>query len=195
MIGPQGSDGFRGIRYIFEADISAFSFMLIIYGFLAVVLTALFIMERTRLGYIFRMLGDDELLAETQGINRIFYKVLATILAAILAGIGGALYAHMNTYIEPKIFNVMLGIHGLAYGLIGGLGTAFGPLIGVIIDIGILESIRVFSGYRMVIFGLLVAVLLIIKPRGLLDEAFVRRIKSFRGLLKKNVFRKKNAKD
>ena len=195
LIGPQGSEGFRGIRYIFEADISAFSFMLIIYGFLAVVLTALFIMERTRLGYIFRMLGDDELLAETQGINRIFYKVLATILAAILAGIGGALYAHMNTYIEPKIFNVMLGIHGLAYGLIGGLGTAFGPLIGVIIDIGILESIRVFSGYRMVIFGLLVAVLLIIKPRGLLDEAFVRRIKSFRGLLKKNVFRKKNAKD
>ena len=83
----------------------------------------------------------------------------------------------------------------LAYGLIGGLGTAFGPLIGVIIDIGILESIRVFSGYRMVIFGLLVAVLLIIKRRGLLDEAFVRRIKSFRGLLKENVYRKKNAKD
>ena len=87
-----------------------------------------------------------------------------------IAGIGGALYAHLATYVEPKIFNVMLGVHSLAYGLIGGLGTAFGPLIGVAIDIGVLESIRITSGYRMIVFGGLVAVLLIVRPRGLLDE-------------------------
>ena len=54
--------------------------------------------------------------------------------------------------------------------MIGGLGTALGPLIGVLIDIGLLESIRVFAGYRMIIFGGLVALLLIVRPRGLLDE-------------------------
>ena len=65
----------------------------------------------------------------------------------------------------------MLGVHALAYGLIGGLGTAFGPLIGVALDIGLLESIRAISGYRMIVFGGLVALLLIVRPRGLLDEA------------------------
>jgi branched-chain amino acid transport system permease protein len=71
----------------------------------------------------------------------------------------------------------MLGVHSLAYGLIGGLGTAFGPLLGVLIDIGLLESIRPLAGYRMIVFGGLVALLLIVRPRGLLDEVTVDRIR------------------
>ena len=176
LVGPDGSEGFRGIRYIFEQDISAFHYMLLIYALLAGVLAFLFIIEKTRIGAIWRMLGEDELLAEAQGVNRTYYKVLASVVAGAIAGIGGVLYAHMNTYLEPKIFNVMLGVHSLAYGLIGGLGTAFGPLIGVGIDIGLLESARIFSGYRMIVFGGLVAVLLIFRPRGLLDEAAVHAI-------------------
>jgi hypothetical protein len=46
----------------------------------------------------------------------------------------------------------------------------------VLIDIGLLESIRVLAGYRMIIFGGLVALLLIVRPRGLLDEQVVHRI-------------------
>ena len=96
-------------------------------------------------------------------------------MAGAIAGIGGGLYAHLTTYIEPRIFDVMLGVHSLAYGLIGGLGTALGPLLGVLIDIGLLESIRALSGYRMIIFGGLVALLLIVRPRGLLDERVVHQ--------------------
>ena len=184
LVGPNGSEGFRGIRYIFERDVSAFDYMLLIYALLAGVLALLFVVERTRLGAIWRMLGEDELLAETGGVNRTRYKVLATVVAGAVAGIGGGLYAHMNTYLEPKIFNVMLGVHSLAYGLIGGLGTAFGPLIGVGIDIGLLESARIFSGYRMIVFGGIVALLLIFRPRGLLDEAAVHAI----GAWWRNVF-------
>ena len=64
----------------------------------------------------------------------------------------------------------MLGVHSLAYGLIGGLGTAAGPLLGVLIDVGLLESVRVFQGYRMIVFGGLVALLLVFMPRGILAE-------------------------
>ena len=177
-VGPDGSEGFRGIRYVFENDIGNFEYMLLIYALLACVLAFFFVMGRTRLGAILRMLGEDELLTEMQGVNRVFYKVLATVLAGFIAGIGGALYAHLHTYVEPKIFNVMLGVHSLAYGLIGGLGTALGPLIGVAIDIGILEATQFFSGYRMIVFGGLVAVLLIFRPRGLLDEEAVHWIRS-----------------
>ena len=185
LVGPNGSDGFRDIRAIYDSNVSAFEYMLIIYGLLAVVLVGFLILERSRLGAIFRMIGEDPMLTEMQGLNVTAYKILAVVMAGIVAGVGGALYAHLATYVEPKIFNVMLGVHALAYGLIGGLGTAFGPLIGVAIDIGLLESIRAISGYRMIVFGGLVALLLIVRPRGLLDEAAVHWLRGrWRGLVR-----------
>ena len=178
-VGPDGSEGFRDIRYIYEADISSGEFLLVILALLAATLAAILWIERTRLGVILRMVGEDPVLARLQGVNVNLAKIATVAAAGLIAGIGGALYAHLNTYVEPKIFNVMLGVHGLAYGLIGGLGTAFGPLLGVALDIGLLESTRAFSGYRMIVFGGLVAVLLIVRPRGLLDEAAVYRIRRF----------------
>jgi branched-chain amino acid transport system permease protein len=169
-VGPDGAEGFRDIRWIFEHNVSAFEYMAIILAVLTVVVTLFFIAERSRLGSIFRMLGEDPLLTELQGLNVIRYKVLASCLSGFIAGIGGAFYAHFATYLEPEIFNVMLGVHGLVYGLIGGLGTALGPLIGVALDIGFLEAVRAIQGYRMIVFGGLVAVLLIFMPRGILDE-------------------------
>src|SRR5262249_31313820 len=100
----------------------------------------------------------------------------AAVIAGTLAGIGGGLYAHLTTYVEPRTFDIMLGVHSLAYGLIGGLGAALGPLLRGLIDIGLLGSIRALAGYRMIIFGGLVALLLIVRPRGLLDEMVVHKI-------------------
>ena len=178
LVGPAGAEGFHDIRWMFERDISLGEFMLLIYALLALVLVALLLIERSRLGSIFRMLGSDDLLADMQGLNVVGYRVLAAGLAGVLAGIGGALYAHFTTYVEPQFFNVMLGVHALAYGLIGGLGTAFGPLIGVAIDVGFLEAVRFIQGYRMIVFGGLVALLLIFMPRGLLDEERVHRLQT-----------------
>ncbi len=176
LVGPNGSDGFRGIRYIFDHNIDAIEFLLLIYALLAAALLGFMLLERSRLGVIFRMIGADETLAALQGISVARHKVLAAGIAGALAGIGGGLYAHLTTYVEPRIFDVMLGVHSLAYGLIGGLGTALGPLLGVLLDIGVLESIRALAGYRMIIFGGLVALLLIVRPRGLLDEQVVQAI-------------------
>jgi branched-chain amino acid transport system permease protein len=175
-VGPNGSDGFRGIRYIFENNLGSLEFLFLIYALLAAALAGFMLLERSRLGVAFRMIGADATLAALNGLAVARLKVLAAGLAGALAGLGGGLYAHLTTYLEPRIFDVMLGVHSLAYGLIGGLGTALGPLLGVLIDIGLLESIRFFAGYRMIIFGGLVAVLLIVRPRGLLDEALVHRI-------------------
>jgi branched-chain amino acid transport system permease protein len=176
LVGPDGADGFRNIRYIFDNNIEALDFLLLIYAVLGAVLIGFMLLERSRLGVIFRMIGEDAGLAALQGIAVARYKVLAAAIAGALAAVGGGLYAHLTTYVEPRIFDVMLGVHALAYGLIGGLGTALGPLLGVLIDIGLLESIRALSGYRMIIFGGLVAALLIVRPRGLLDERLVHRI-------------------
>src|SRR5262245_22893092 len=187
-VGPNGTDGFRSIRYVFEHNIEPVQFLLLIYALLVAALLALALLERSRLGVIFRMIGQDEVLAALNGIAVARHKVLAASLAGALAGIGGGLYAHLTTYVEPRTFDVMLGVHSLAYGLIGGLGTALGPLLGVLIDIGVLESTRLLAGYRMIVFGGLVAVLLIFRPRGLLDEVAVHRIgRAWRALARRKV--------
>jgi len=185
-VGPNGADGFRGIRYVFEHNIEPAQFLLLIYVLLAATLLALALIERSRLGVIFRMIGEDDVLAALTGIAVARCKLIAAGLAGALAGIGGGLYAHLTTYVEPRTFDVMLGVHSLAYGLIGGLGTILGPLLGVLLDIGVLESTRALAGYRMIVFGGLVAVLLIVRPRGLLDEFFVHRIgRAWRTLLRR----------
>lgn len=174
LAGPDGTQGFRGIRWILEQDIEPLGYLGIVCLLLALVLAVFLLAERARLGATLRAVGEDAELAAVLGIDVRRVKLSVAAAAGALAALGGVLYAHHNTYIEPRNFDIMLGVHSLAYALIGGLGTAFGPLLGVLLDIGALESSRVFQGYRMIVFGGLVAVLLVFRPRGLLDERMVR---------------------
>lgn len=174
LAGPDGTQGFRGIRWIFEHGVEPLGYLAIVGALLLLVLAAFLLVERSRLGATLRGVGEDAELAAALGIDVQRVKLGVAAAAGALAALGGVLYAHHNTYIEPRNFDIMLGVHSLAYALIGGLGTAFGPLLGVLLDIGVLESSRAFQGYRMIVFGGLVAVLLVFRPRGLLDERTVQ---------------------
>jgi branched-chain amino acid transport system permease protein len=176
LVGPKGTDGFGDIRYLFENEITPAQYLWAIYLLLAFVLAAFMVVDRSRFGRALRQAGADPVLAELQGVRVVRVRLVAAAAAGALAGLGGGLYANLLTYVEPRNFDIMLGVHSLAYGLIGGLGTAIGPVVGVLIDIGLLESSRLFVGYRMMVFGGLVALLLIIRPRGLLDERAVHWI-------------------
>lgn len=175
-VGPKGTDGFGDIRYLFENEITPARYLAAIYLLLAPILAAFMVLDRSRFGRALRQAGTDPVLAELQGVRVVRVRLVAATAAGALAGLGGGLYAHLLTYVEPRNFDIMLGVHSLAYGLIGGLGTAVGPVVGVLIDIGLLESSRLFVGYRMIVFGGLVALLLIVRPRGLLDERAVHWI-------------------
>ena len=180
VVGPDGTQGFRGIRWVFERGVEPLGFLALVWGMLAVVLVVIHLLERTRLGSAIRALGEDPELAGTLGIDVLRLKLAVVAAAGALAALGGALFAHHNTYIEPRNFDIMLGVHTLAYALIGGLGTVVGPLLGVALDLGLLEGTRVFQGYRMIVFGGLVALLLIWRPRGLLDERVVHWLRTRR---------------
>jgi len=132
--------------------------------------------ERLRVGVALRMTGQDDTLATAQGIAVHRLRLGTAALAGALAALGGGLYAHRTTYIEPALFDPMLGVHAVGYAVLGGLGTALGPLLGVLLDLGLLDASRLFAGWRMVIFGGLVALFLRWRPRGLLDEALVHQL-------------------
>lgn len=176
LIGPDGQNGFRNVRYIYDHGLGGTDYMLLVWGLVVLALIAFAWLEFSRFGPRLRMIGEDDVMASLNGINLTRYKLVTAVAAGALAGLAGALYIHSVTYAEPGVFGVMLGVHALAYGLIGGLGTALGPLLGVLIDIGFLESLQSLAQYRMIIFGGVVVIMLIVRPRGLLDEVLVNRM-------------------
>lgn len=180
LVGPAGGEGFRDIRWLFENDVSPGEYLVLCLAVLAAVLALLTWVERSRLGLALRSTGHDDLLATAQGLPVQCLRFAAATAAGALAALAGGLYAHRTTYVEPSLFDPMLGVHAVGYALIGGLGTAFGPLLGVAFDLGLLNAARVFEGWRMVVFGGVVALFLRWRPRGLLDEALVQRLQAWR---------------
>lgn len=180
LAGPSGLEGFRDIRWLLENDVGAGEFLALALGLLVAVLAGLAWLGRRRAGAALRMVGHDDTLAAAQGLPVARVRLAAATLAGALAALGGGLYAHRTTYLEPAIFDPMLGVHAVGYALIGGLGTVAGPLLGVMFDLGLLEATRIFAGWRMVVFGALVALFLRWRPRGLLDEDLLHRLARWR---------------
>jgi len=174
-VGPEGTQGFRQIRWLFEQQFSQQAYLALAGGLLLVALIALLQVERTRLGLAMQTVGLDPTLAQAQGVNVHRVRMWTQGVAGALAGLAGGLYAHQVTYVEPAIFDVMLGVHAVGYAMVGGLATPLGPLLGSGFDLGLLEATRLFEGWRMVIFGGLIALFLRWRPRGLLDEAALHR--------------------
>ena len=166
LVGPDGTQGFRGIRWVFERGVEPLEYLAMIYALLAVVLAGFLLVERSRLGATLRSMGEDPELAAAVGIDVNRLKLGVAAAAGALAALGGVLFAHHNTYIEPRNFDIMLGVHSLAYALIGGMGTALGPLLGVVIDIGALEG----SGDDAVAAGGMPRVRLAVLPFTCLNE-------------------------
>ncbi|MBM3353686.1 MAG: branched-chain amino acid ABC transporter permease, partial [Betaproteobacteria bacterium] len=116
--GPDGTQGFRGIRWVLENGIEPGAYLAIIWLVLAMVVGVVIALERTRLGATLRGVGEDPELAAALGVDVTRFKLGVAAAAGALAALGGVLYAHHNTYVEPRNFDIMLGVHSLAYALI-----------------------------------------------------------------------------
>lgn len=179
VVGPAGLDGFRDIRWLLTNDVSDLAYLAIACTVLLLVLLAIWLLENRRFGTALRMIGHDDTLAVTQGFPSHRLRLSAAAIAGGFAGLSGGLYAHRTTYVEPSLFDPMLGVHAVGYALIGGLGSPLGPLLGVSFDLGLLQASSVFAGWRMVVFGGLVAIFLRWRPRGILDETTVHRLTTY----------------
>lgn len=175
LIGPDGVQGFRDIRWLLENRVSPEEFLALSLALLAGVIALLALLARTRAGLALRAIGLDDTLADACGLPLHRLRVAAAAAAGAIAALGGGLHAHRLTYLDPSVFDPMLGVHAVGYAMVGGLATALGPLLGAAIDLGLLEATRLFAEWRMAIFGALVALFLRWRPRGLLDEALVHR--------------------
>jgi len=133
-----------------------------------------FLTERAATGRAFRAIREDEVAAETLGIDVVATRIKVFASAAALAGVSGALFAHYMSFIDPSSFTVDQSIFLLAIVVIGGLGTLVGPFVGVIFMILFPEILgfmhipgTVAPSVRQMIYGLMLIALMFWRPQGL----------------------------
>jgi branched-chain amino acid transport system permease protein len=125
----------------------------------------------SRLGRSWIALREDEDVAQAMGINLVAIKLLAFATGAAFAAGAGALYASRQVNIFPDNFTLLVSIDVLSLIIIGGLGSIEGVVLGSIALIGLPEILRSVNEYRIVAFGALLVLMMILRPEGLLPSA------------------------
>lgn len=113
---------------------------------------------------------ENDLAAEMMGINITYYKVLAFVIGAALAGLAGVLYAHYYTVLQPRDFSFMLTFDVLVMVMVGGLGSLTGSVVGAVLITVASAFLQSIPELRMVIYALLLIISAVFRPQGLLGE-------------------------
>ncbi len=169
--GPNGLPGIPApdpinlgfIKLTFESRMESYYLILfVLFG----VLILYYNLVNSRIGRALRAIRNDYIAAQVMGIHIAFYRILAFAGGAALAGLTGALYSGYIRFISPDTFTSGESINILIMMVIGGMGTIVGPIIGAVAITYLLETMRVFAEYRLVIYGLLMFVVILYMPQG-----------------------------
>lgn len=167
-VGPEGPMGFSGIDYYYTHGIQHGMQALIAALAAGACLVAVWVYDWTDPGRRLAAVAGDATLAASVAIDPFRVRLQVFAITGALAGLAGGLFAHQATYIEASNFSLMVGVHAVAYTLLGGLANVLGPVAGTTFDVVFLEGLRVVGAYRMVAFGALIVLMLILRPGGLL---------------------------
>lgn len=122
----------------------------------------------SHLGRTWRAMRDDDVAARAQGVALDRYKGLAFGVAGAVAGMGGAIMAHVFSYINHETFTSQVSVLAITMVILGGLGNLAGAVLGALALIGLPEWFRGLADYRMLIYGLALLLLIRFRPQGLL---------------------------
>jgi len=142
---------------------------LVTLGFAAASIAAMgWVCEATEAGRAFRAIREDEVLAQSLGINTTAYKLLAFALSSAFAGLAGTLYAYYIQLVSPAVASAVTTSLVIGMAVFGGLGTIWGPALGALLLFSVSEGLR-FVGvvYNLIAVGLVIMVFVIFLPRGL----------------------------
>lgn len=171
--GPSGISniprpGFFGMSFTPEQSaIYLYFILLALCGLAAFVIYRL---QHSRIGRAWVALREDELACQATGIDKTKAKLAAFALGATWAGMAGVLFAAKTTFINPASFTFLESAMILAIVVLGGMGSIVGVIIAALAIILLPEYLRVFSDYRMILFGAALILMMIFRPGGLLAD-------------------------
>ena len=139
---------------------------------LCIILTCLVIhmVMKSRHGRAILSIRENEIAAESCGVNTTYYKVMAFTISAFFAGVAGCLYAGNLGSLQPGGFGFMKSIEILVMVVLGGMGSMLGSILSAGVLTVLPEALRGFSEYRMVVYSAVLILMMIFKPTGLLGD-------------------------
>ena len=165
--------GPRGIRSVggpslFGIDLNSelyFMYLILLSIVLAVVVISR--LQNSRVGRAWVAMREDEDVARAMGIYTLKYKVQAFAISAAFAGLGGVIFASRNKFTGPDDFTLLVSVNVLCLVIIGGLNSIPGVVAGALVLKALPEMLRQLSAYRMLAFGALLVIMMIVRPEGL----------------------------
>lgn len=128
---------------------------------------AIHTLMKSRHGRAILAIRDNEIAAEASGVNTTYYKTLAFVFSAFLAGIAGGLYAGCIGVMAPAKFGFMKSVEILVMVVLGGMGSMFGSVVSATVLTVLPEALRAFADYRMVAYAIVLILVMIFRPEGL----------------------------
>lgn len=151
-------------------DIAEYSNFFWIYASLAVLILFVRNLIGSLKGKAFLAIREDEIAAQSIGIHVTQYKVIAFAIGSFWAGIGGGLFAHLNTYLHTNSFTFLKSIEFIAMVVLGGMGSIAGSVVSACLLTFLPEVLRVASDWRTVLYAVLLILMMILRPQGLLGR-------------------------
>jgi branched-chain amino acid transport system permease protein len=168
----QGEAGITGIPKpgprdgLFDwRDREVYYYFVLIFAVAMTGLAALIV--RSRVGQVLIAIRQNEDLVGAIGIGAWKYKLFAFVIAAMYAGLAGAIYAHYQSFINPEIFGVAQSLDAILAVIIGGSGTIAGPVIGAFFVVFLPEYLRFADSFRLILYGLVLVLATIFMPKGI----------------------------
>ena len=140
------------------------------YTFICLLVTLIVIINFTnsRHGRACIAIREDEIAADSLGINTTYYKVIAFTIGSFFAGIAGALYAHNFYIIQPNNFGFFKSFDILIYVVLGGLGSLTGSVISAAFLTIVSTFLQDFANMRMILYSLVLILVMLYRPQGLM---------------------------
>ncbi|MCD6151850.1 MAG: branched-chain amino acid ABC transporter permease [Deltaproteobacteria bacterium] len=189
------TDGMVGILIIttFKSKLPYYYLAL---GLAAACIFAIHLIMKSKWGYYFVSIREDQDAAESLGINTALYKNISLLVSAFFTGLAGAFYMNYMGFIDPEVVFSLhyISIMAILVGIVGGVATIMGPAVGALVMVGLQETFRssffglapswVSQGHALV-FGLLVIFVIMFLANGIVGDwgkikRFVFRRKAFR---------------
>ena len=172
------TNGPQGISRIDQPHIFGFAlttpqdFFWLLMPLVAVAFTLAWRLENSILGLGWAAIREDQDAARGIGIDTTVAKLLAFGLSAILGGFAGVIFAGFQRFVDPVSFTFWESLTVVLIVVIGGLGNLVGVLVGAAALIILPELLRDYSEYRMLLYGLALVIVILLRPRGLIDRRY-----------------------
>jgi len=187
-----GLNGANGFELPIRSGWSALEFadktnyVLLALALFAAVQLATIGLERSRLGFYLRALRANYAAAESVGIDERRWKLLAFAASAVMASAAGVLYAQDTLFVDPpSVLGLSVSIDIALIGVVGGLGTLWGPAAGALVYVVLAKGVALHvggsgKGYDLVLYGAIICVIAALRPDGIVG-AIVGRQRRARG--------------